>query len=488
MKKELDSRIKNIINNEKYELLDTIVHDLYDIYLKTYLIGFEKYINNLKLDPKRKIIFYSNLLMYKDSKDKRIDSFIKGLIPLTLSKTISSNKIEFLNLLKEQKFRQGFAALFRKYGHFMNIDEDILSTILNLPEFLQDVLCNRRFKEKLEYYRFDFFKSLPQEYSNLIAFYTEHTNLYDNNLKTLYNMYFSKKLNSKQQEQLIEVQNELKNEYDIVESKKYYKLKPLSNLLRRINSDETYYEKLEYIEKNSKLSLIEVIKLLKKYDKTKIFKEICSDKFKYNNENIENLKFLASREKIRDINEIKSLNETSLENLKSMSRIHKSNVKVSITNGPQATTESEDNQIFSDGGFRQIRRINTDGTIIIKDAEGMSHTKAIKAAYKDMVFNENCKTVLERAKKAVEYLSTITFIIEGDACIMVSPKKITQEQFDSLKYLLEITNKTANINTIVYDVNKKEDTLIFDVDSIFDIISVKSIKKKKGNLMMNCTP
>ena len=151
MKKELDSRIKNIINNEKYELLDTIVHDLYDIYLKTYLIGFEKYINNLKLDPKRKIIFYSNLLMYKDSKDKRIDSFIKGLIPLTLSKTISSNKIEFLNLLKEQKFRQGFAALFRKYGHFMNIDEDILSTILNLPEFLQDVLCNRRFKEKFEY-------------------------------------------------------------------------------------------------------------------------------------------------------------------------------------------------------------------------------------------------------------------------------------------------------------------------------------------------
>ena len=170
MNKELNNKLKKIINEERYELLDTVIFDLYDIYLKTYLIGFEKYINSINLSADKKIIFYTKLLEYKNIQDKRIDRFIKRVVPMIFSKTISENKIDFLNLLKDNKYRQNFANVFKKNGHFINIDKSILAVILNSPEFLNYVLCNRKFKEKLEYYKYDFFKSLPQEYGNLIAF------------------------------------------------------------------------------------------------------------------------------------------------------------------------------------------------------------------------------------------------------------------------------------------------------------------------------
>lgn len=483
MNKELQNKLKEIINEENYKLLDEVIYDLYNIYLKTYLIGFEKCINSIKASADKKIIFYTKLLEYKNNEDKRIDSFIKGIIPMILSKTITKNKIEFLNLLKNEKYRQNFSNAFKKYGHFINIDNSILPTILNFPEFLNYVLCNRKFKEKLEYYKYDFFKSLPNEYGNLIAFYSEHTNKYDENLKKLYKNFFDGILSANQQAKLIQVQKQLKDEYDMIESKKYYKLKPLSNILRRIAKDPTYYKKIEYIAYNSKMALIDIIKFAKKYDRTKIFVEVCSENFQYNQKNIEKLKFLALSEKIKNINEIKSLNDTLLSKLQVMERVHKKNVKLSISNGPQATTENEKVQIFSDGGFREIRRINPDGSIQIKNAKGMPHATAVKNAYKEIDFKDKDTSAFERAKKAVKYLSTITLIIEGDACIMVSPRKLTQNQFDSLNYLLSKANKKANINTIVYDAKKKEDTLIFDVDSIFDTISIKNnITKKKGNI------
>ena len=483
MNKELNNKLKKLIKEENYELLDTVIYDLYDIYLKTYLIGLEKYINNLNLSKDKKIIFYIKLLEYKNTNDKRIESFITGVVPVILSKTITENKIEFLNLLKEEKYRQNFSNVFKKYGHFINIDESILPTILSFPEFLNYVLCNKKFKEKLEYYKYDFFKSLPREYGNLIAFYNEPTNMYDENIKKLYKNYFDGLLTIKQQMKIIQVQKQLKDEYDMLDSKKYFKLKPISNLLRQITKDPSYYNKIEYISYKSQIPLINIIKLAKKYDKTKIFDEICSDTFEYNQKNIEKLKFLSVSEKIKDINEIKSLNDVLLSKLQVMERIHKRNVKLSINNGPQATNESKKSQIFSDGVFREIRRINPDGSILIKNAKGMPHATAVKNTYKEIDFKDKDTSAFERAKKAVKYLSTITLIIEGDACIMVSPRKLTQNQFDSLNYLLSKVNKKANINTIVYDAKKKEDTLIFDVDSIFDTISIKNnITKKKGNI------
>ena len=483
MNKELQSKLKKIINEKKYELIDEIIYDLYDIYLKTYLVGFEKYIDSIKAAPDRKIIFYTKLLEYKNNEDKRIEAFIKGIIPMVLSKTITENKIDFLNLLKSEKYRQIFSNAFKKYGYFINIDTTILPTILNFPEFLNYVLCNRKFKEKLEYYKYDFFNSLPAEYGNLIAFYSEPTNMYDENIKKLYKNFFDGILSTKQQAKIIQIQKQLKDEYDMLESKKYYKLKPISNFLRRVAKDPNYYKKIEYISTNSKMSLIDTIKFAKKYDKTKIFDEICEDNFIYNQKNIEKLKFLSLSEKIKDINKIESLNDILLSQLQVMERIHKKNVKLTINNGPQATDESKKGQIFSDGDFREIRRINPDGSIQIKNAHAMAHASAVKNTYKEINFKDHDKSAFERAKKAVKYLSTITLIIEGDACIMVSPKKLTQNQFDSLNYLLNKANKNANINTIVYDVKKKEDTLIFDVDSIFDTISIKNnITKKKGNI------
>ena len=78
MNKELNNKLKKLIKEENYELLDTVIYDLYDIYLKTYLIGLEKYINNLNLSKDKKIIFYIKLLEYKNTNDKRIESFIKA--------------------------------------------------------------------------------------------------------------------------------------------------------------------------------------------------------------------------------------------------------------------------------------------------------------------------------------------------------------------------------------------------------------------------
>ena len=266
----------------------------------------------------------------------------------------------------------------------------------------------------------------------------------------------------------------------MIDSKKCYKLKPISNLLRRISKDPNYYKKIEYISDNSKMPLIDIIKFAKKYDRTKIFNEVCAEGFEYNSRNIEKLKFLSASEKLKNIDEIKSLDTTLLSKLQVMERVHKSNVKLSINNGPQSTTENEKVQMFKDGSFREIRRINPDGSIQIKNAKGMPHANAVKSTYEEINFKDNDTSAFERAKKAVKHLSTITLIIEGDACIMISPKKLTKNQFDSLNYLLTKANKNSNINTIVYDAKKKEDTLIFDVDSIFDTISVKNnVTKKK---------
>ena len=158
MNKELNNKLKKLIKEENYELLDTVIYDLYDIYLKTYLIGLEKYINNLNLSKDKKIIFYIKLLEYKNTNDKRIESFIKAEIFQILdyldfldtsNKGTDRNNIDYnLNVFKKNKDQK---LSIESYNYReISAKEIITSNYLIYKDLADKMLKENNDKEKVK--------------------------------------------------------------------------------------------------------------------------------------------------------------------------------------------------------------------------------------------------------------------------------------------------------------------------------------------------
>ena len=76
------------------------------------------------------------------------------------------------------------------------------------------------------------------------------------------------------------------------------------------------------------------------------------------------------------------------------------------------------------------------------------------------------KTLIERAIEAVKQLSSITFIIENEACYVVSSDNLSEEQINSLKDLKIVDKNKAKFGIITYDIVEDNYKIAYNGESV----------------------
>ena len=466
--------IEKIMKEKKYDLLEEIASGITEISKKLYLNNVFEFIKSIDLGYKEKFLLYIKLTECKNTSP----TIKHELIPLLINSSIEENKEKFLKLLDDNEFIYEFS-IWIKDGIFEenDLDDRILNKILNIPKIQKDVLTNPNFYTK--HNSFKLFNSLPVECSASLAFYSNiRDDNFESNLIYLYSKYFGNILEKNEQLELVKEHIIELKKSDIFELG-LVKMEQFHYFLNCILEDKNYFSYIENIKRNSNLDFTTILKFLYKYDKTTFFEKLCKTNKKYSEEMINKIEYLSKENRLMDINQISVLDELSLNEIKSLDKEKSDEVVLTIAGGPKGTG----GKIFSDGYEREIRRIDLDGSVVIFDAKNKSHEFSVELLYPNIKFDKNCTMAIERAIEAAKQISCITFIIEKEACYVVSNNELSQEQIESL-YNLKVTEKNnPKFGIITYDKLLNTSTLVYNgesmtFDQMLEYMNSLSIKNK----------
>ena len=436
---ELKQKIETIMKEKKYETLEDIAPIINNLNTKL-VIDFSK---SLNLSLRDRLLFLLKIYECKSAKPDL--KYI--LISLLMIDFINGNKKDFLNLLSDNEILDDFTDWF-KNDRFLFYDlEDykILEGILKIPKIQEEVLKDPSFYIRCN--SFELFNSMPKECAASIAFYSRYAlDSFETDLEKLYSKYFDDILNKKEQlylikEQIIEIKS-----YDIFELG-LVKMLPFNNFLNRILKNRKYYDYAVNMQKNSNLDFNTILKFFYKYDEAPFFEKICKIENLYSQDTIRKIEYLSLENRLINSNQILDLDKLTLEDLKKLSKEKSDSRKLNVYGGPNGSL----GKIFEDGFKREIRRIDRDGSIKIFDAANEDHEIAVKLAYPDIEFDSNCVMAIEKAIEAAKRLSAITFIIENEACYVVSSDDISEEQIEALSNLNVIDINISKFGIITYE-------------------------------------
>ena len=466
--------IEKVMKEKRYDLLEEIASGITEISKKVYFITIFEILKSINLEYKEKILFYIKIIGCKNTSP----TIKNDLMPLLINSFIDSNKEVFLNLLDNNEFVCEFL-IWLKEGMFeeKNLDDRILNKILSIPKIQKEILTNPNFYTK--HNSFKLFNSLPIECSASIAFYSNtRNNDFERNLKHLYSKYFGSILDRKEQLELVKEHIIELKKSDIFELG-LVKMEPFYYFLNCVLRDKNYFVYIEKMKKNSGLNFNTILKFLYKYDKTNFFEKLCETDKSYTEDITRKIEYLSIENRLIDANKIYDLNNISFDKIKTLDKEKSNDIVLKVAGGPRGT----DGKIFSDGYEREIRRIDLDGSKFIFNVENSSHEFAVELTYPNIKFDKNCTMAIERAIEAAKQISSITFIIEKEACYIVSNNKLSQEQIKALSNLKVIKGNNTKFGIITYDSNSNTSTLAYDGESMtFDemikYMSSLNIKKK----------
>ena len=434
----LKLQIERIIKEENYDLLEFIFPSINDIFYELGFTMFMQFLKKLDLSEKGRLMLYMKL-----ANSIGVSPIISSSLMINF---INNNKISLLNLLKDEEIQKQFSIWFKQELLIENINDDILEEIFKVPKIQEIVLSDQEFYE--EHNSFILLNSVPKEYGSVIAFYFSwNDEEIKEDLEQLYFKYFNGILSKEDQLELIKEQIiELKRD-DIFELGQVKKMYPFYHLLSRILQNKEYYNWIKNIKNNSKLDFNIILKFIYKYDETKLFKNLCLDSENYNKDKIDKIKYLADENKLVNCEDIVNLDDITLLEFQNFPKEKGDSIKLNVYGGPSGM----EGIMFENGYKREIRRIDRDGSIKIFDASRKNHEDGVKLAYPEIQFNENCVMAIERAVEAVKQLSSITFIIENEACYVVSSDNLSEEQIQSLNDLKIVDENKAKFGIITYD-------------------------------------
>lgn len=471
---KLKKNIEIIMKEKKYELFELIAKGITEISKKSYLNTVFEFMKSINLEYKEKMLFYIKLTECKNTSPT-----IKcELIPLLINSFIDSNKDEFLNLLDDYEFVDEFS-IWLKDGIFdeKNLDDRILNRILNIPKIQKDVLTTSNFYTK--HNSFKLFNSLPIECSASLAFYSNTRNKdFERDLKHLYSKYFGSILNEKEQLKLVKEHIIELKKSDIFELG-LVKMEPFHYFLNSILRDKNYFYYIENMKNNSNLDFDIILKFLYKYDKTTFFEKLCKNSNSYTEDIISKIEYLSIENRLINPEQISDLNNISFDEIKTLVKEKSEEAVLNVAGGPRGTV----GKIFNDGYEREIRKIDLDGSVSILNVKNESHEFAVKSAYPNIKFDKNCTMAIERAIEAAKQISAITFIIEKEACFVVSNADLSQEQIKSLCNLKVIDLDKSKFGIITYDKSSNTSVLAYNGESVtfdqmLEYMNSLSIKSK----------
>ena len=454
---KLKQNIESIMQEKKYDLLEDIAVNITEILKKLYFNDTLEFMKNVNLSDKERLLFYIKL-----SDCKNISPTIKyELIPLLVYWFIGDNKTSFLNLLDDDEFINEFTPWFKSEKFFdENVDNEVLDKILNIPKIKEEVLIDPCFYIGNNSYKL--FNSMPKGCEASLAFYSQiRYKDFEGNLKYLYFKYFGNILNKKElliliKEHIIELKRNDIFELGLV------KMLPFYHFLNNILYNKIYFKYAMNMKKNSKLDFNTILKFFYKYDKAPFFEKICKANEAYRKDMIRKIEYLSLENCLIDFNQILDLDKISLEEIKRLPKEKNDNFVINIAGGPTG----KNGMIFRDGYEREIRRIDYDGNVSIIDVTKKSHETAVKLAYPDIEFDTNCTMAIERAIEATKQLSAITFIIENEACYVVSNNHLSQEQVESLCKLDVIDKDKSKFGIITYDIVSDNTVIAYNGESL----------------------
>lgn len=491
---DMEKTIENIKNNlysDEKTFYESIIPLYKYLIRKTYKYSdyfeFNKYIKkkiitivNNSFDSKEKIIFYLRASLIDFKYDNT--SFPKHIFEDSIDEYMKKHEQKFLKILNEDKIQELYSNWFIKTGFNNCLENNIYEKIFNLPKFKEIVLENEKFILENMFLDLDFYEKLPKEYGYLIGLINAK-NIPMKLTFNIYNKYFDNIIKKSTQLKLLKAGIQMDNtDYSFGIENSNKKLE-YTHCLKKIYKNKEYYNILKKLSKKTKLDLRYIISFADKYDDSSFFIDICSKKKLTKNE-INKIKYLAISEKIVDNNIIENLYNISLNDLINSEK--KDSTKIGIYGGP--ISQNNNNPLFSlDSNSKEIRRINVDGSINIKSMDFYgSHSAGFDCVYNELKFNYD-DTVFEKSITAIKKINSITFIIEGEACLIVMPKSISDDQKNILINWIDKSNKESNIGINIYDkiTNKNEILLCNEIEKNDIIEYIKNLSNDEKKYTYN---
>ena len=369
------------------------------------------------LNNKECILFFirTSLIKIDDNRFQNFDQYMTNIF----RNYIAKHTKDFLEIVKNNEDIQKLYLNWFKIKEYNTcFKNDFYNEIFNLPKFKEIILEDEKFILNNFFLSLDFYDKLPKEYGYLIGLIKSKNIPIKTTLK-LYNKFFDGLLYRSDQLKLLKTSIQMDN-YDFsFEIDNNNKILEFAHCLKKIYQNKKYYN------------------ILKKLSKKRLTKN-----------EINKIKYLSISEKILDNNVINNLNNISLNDLINAEK--ETGIEIGIYGGPNS--KNNNNPLFSiDSSSKEIRRINTDGSIDIKKLDSYgSHSLGIDLIYPELEFNYN-DAVFEKAISAIKELDSITLIIEGEACLIVISKDISDAQKNILTNWINESRKESNIAINIYD-------------------------------------
>lgn len=405
-----------------------------------------------ELDTRTKLLFCLNGIRVREDSNESINNvFTRQVIPALLSELLMHNEDEFIDLISENDKMQELLVNYirnepsdaMQIWHRVSNLKIVKKEILNDEDFISNKLSDER----------EFFENLPQEYANLICYYNaEFRELDYNYLQYLYEKYFGTILNEKERIDLTALHyHNLKLGNNIGISTKI-RMQPVNFVLSEVQKNNNYMSEISEFQNKSNLKFIPAVLFMYKYHNEELYKEI-TELNELNNGLQEKIVYLAQADRIVGIRTLEDLNCVNLNELKKMDNEVIYVSELESTGGPESKTSS---RIFSDSSYREIRRINKDGSmkkIAVGNQE--SHESAVARIYEeDIDFSSDCITAWQRSIESAKRLSAVTLVIENEQCHIYMPSNISFNQVKKCTELIYSATDSSKFGIAVYDRDK----------------------------------
>ena len=484
------------LSEKKYFFLKSLLlADSFDMKMKI--------IKNLNLSVKDKFIFLIDAILSISNSQLKYE-----ILPYALNTHMENNDDVVIDILSNNHdVLLKFIECYNTVPLLSYRCQYVYKKIFSIEEFKKTVLKNGNFDPENTITAF--YEILPKDCGYLVG-YVNATNLRNTNyLLDLYHMYFNDILTEEEINALASYHFDLDSNNNIfklpIKEKNYSLVLCLQRFLEdkksvlefRILRDKyglDYKTLINFIAKYGKTKIYhslfnsnlanyeELLNLIAKYDSTNIDFSKLSDSNDFDSEIADKIKYLAKENVIENIDSISDLSMVTISELSTMPRISKK-VLGNLLGGPNAKTDA---YAFYDGFQREIRRIDTDGAYSVEpiiDWRG-GHDYATKKIYQDTtdVYENESLMATERALLAVEKISSVTFIIEGEVCCIIMPNNLTIEQLVMLKHIFADLTDVCEVAIMRYDSDKGITIYENDGDTMNKSEVLRFIKNYEENI------
>ena len=440
---------------------------------------WEKLFENLldeNFNIKEKIIF---LLRTSIVDNKNIhDDIKKYIFPRIIRKYILKYQYDILDILKEDVIQTMYSNWFKVHEKNFDQENKIYKDIFNLPKFKEIVLNDYSFVVDL--FQFNFksrIQFIPNDCGYLIGAINSYS-LSNNELFKLYNKYFNNKLNKFEILNLVHSHGKIDEKNKLLNNDIKYMKQQYVYTLKDIYDNPKYLKLLQKLSKKFDISLKDMMLFSSKYKNTQMFINLYSLEKKH--DMTKKIKYLAASKPIKNMHNIKSLDDVSINDLISMEK--QEDINIRVYGGPNSSSK-KNTTFFNDSYEREIRRINFDGTYkIMKLSSTISHFEGVKNIYKDYNIDKKENSSINISIEVAKNLNSITFIIEKEICFIIMSSTISEIQEDVFINWLHSSNKKGKLAIVIYnnDTNKKE-VINNENMSIKEIINYINYFKSKNN-------